>query len=94
MYYQLFKKEVEALFTTEKNDFVDEVQANEMKEEEDVERGWLQAWAVERDWERTARALVIGGVAAVPGYRWFLWLSNSYNYRSKTLSLGIKVCCS
>lgn len=63
-------------------------------EEEEVERGWLQAWAVERDWERTARALVIGGVAAVPGYRWFLWLSNSFNYRSKTVSLGIKVCAS
>lgn len=64
------------------------------EEDEEVEKGWLQAWAVERDWERTARALVIGGVAAVPGYRWFLWLSNSFNYRSKTLSLGIKVCAS
>jgi protein Mpv17 len=36
-------------------------------------RGWVQAWAEERDWARTARALTIGGLAAVPGYRWFLW---------------------
>ncbi|KAF2641555.1 hypothetical protein P280DRAFT_371809, partial [Massarina eburnea CBS 473.64] len=55
------------------------------------ERGWLQAWAEDRDWMRTARALVIGGVAAVPGYRWFLWLGNSFNYGSKVLSLTTKV---
>ncbi|KAL5415961.1 hypothetical protein PMIN03_002363 [Paraphaeosphaeria minitans] len=59
--------------------------------EEEVERGWVQAWAEERDWARTGRALVIGGAAAVPGYRWFLWLSNSFNYSSKTLSLATKV---
>ena len=55
------------------------------------ERGWVQAWAEERDWARTARALTIGGLAAVPGYRWFLWLSNSFNYSSKVLSLTTKV---
>jgi hypothetical protein len=53
--------------------------------------GWVQAWAEERDWARTARALTIGGLAAVPGYRWFLWLSNSFNYNSKVLSLTTKV---
>jgi hypothetical protein len=42
--------------------------------EGEEERGWLQAWGEDRDWARTARALVIGGAAAVPGYRWFLWL--------------------
>lgn len=63
-----------------------------VEEEEEGEKGWLQAWAVERDWARTGRALVIGGLAAVPGYRWFLWLGNSFNYGSKTLSLGVKVC--
>ncbi|KAF2444269.1 hypothetical protein P171DRAFT_432329 [Karstenula rhodostoma CBS 690.94] len=60
-------------------------------EEEEVEKGWVQAWAEERDWARTGRALLIGGAAAVPGYRWFLWLSNSFNYSSKTLSLATKV---
>lgn len=60
--------------------------------EEEVEKGWVEAWAEERDWARTGRALLIGGAAAVPGYRWFLWLSNSFNYSSKTLSLATKVC--
>jgi len=60
-------------------------------EEEVEERGWVQVWAEERDWARTARALTIGGLAAVPGYKWFLWLSNSFNYSSKVLSLTTKV---
>lgn len=55
------------------------------------DRGWVQAWAADRDWARTARALTIGGLAAVPGYRWFLWLSGSFNYSSKVLSLTAKV---
>ncbi|KAF1950297.1 hypothetical protein CC80DRAFT_496928 [Byssothecium circinans] len=59
--------------------------------EEEEERGWVQAWAEDRDWARTARALFIGGAAAVPGYRWFLWLGNSFNYGSKVLSLTTKV---
>jgi protein Mpv17 len=60
--------------------------------EEELEKGWVQAWAEERDWMRTGRALLIGGAAAVPGYRWFLWLGNSFNYSSKTLSLATKLC--
>ncbi|KAH7137914.1 hypothetical protein B0J11DRAFT_513186 [Dendryphion nanum] len=60
-------------------------------EEEDEEVGWVQEWANGRDWNRTGRALLIGGLAAVPGYRWFLWLSNSFNYSSKVLSLTTKV---
>lgn len=63
---------------------------NEEAEEEE-EKGWAQAWAEERDWARTGRALLIGGAAAVPGYKWFLWLSNSFNYNSKILSLATKV---
>jgi protein Mpv17 len=55
------------------------------------EKGWVQQWSDDRDWARTARALAIGGLSAIPSYRWFLWLSNSFNYRSKTLSLSIKV---
>lgn len=40
---------------------------------------------------RAVRALTIGGLAAIPGYHWFLWLGNNFNYRSKILSLGTKV---
>jgi protein Mpv17 len=40
---------------------------------------------------RTMRALIIGGVAAIPGYRWFLWLGTSFNYSSKVLSIAVKV---
>lgn len=69
-----------------------EVAVDVVEEEETEERGWVQAWAQERDWARTGRALLIGGLAAVPGYNWFLWLSNSFNYSSKILSLATKVC--
>ncbi|KAF2272410.1 uncharacterized protein EI97DRAFT_385725 [Westerdykella ornata] len=55
------------------------------------ERGIIRSWADNRDWQRTGRALLIGGLAAVPGYKWFLWLSNSFNYSSKLLSLTVKV---
>ncbi|KAF2670820.1 hypothetical protein BT63DRAFT_423117 [Microthyrium microscopicum] len=40
---------------------------------------------------RTVRSLIIGGLAAVPGYRWFLFLGNIFNYPSKILSIAIKV---
>jgi protein Mpv17 len=40
---------------------------------------------------RTFRALIIGGLASIPGYRWFLWLGNSFNYSSKVLSIVVKV---
>ncbi|KAI0413618.1 hypothetical protein F5X98DRAFT_281671 [Xylaria grammica] len=43
------------------------------------------------DWARTARALAIGGTAAIPGYIWFTFLSRSFNYSSRVLSIGIKV---
>ncbi|KAF2018288.1 hypothetical protein BU24DRAFT_322817, partial [Aaosphaeria arxii CBS 175.79] len=59
--------------------------------EEDESKGWVVDWAEDRDWARTVRALLIGGFSAVPGYKWFLWLSNSFNYRSKILSLTTKV---
>ncbi|ORY12048.1 hypothetical protein BCR34DRAFT_537572 [Clohesyomyces aquaticus] len=57
-------------------------------EKEEIQNG---ADLAGRDWARTGRALVIGGLAAIPGYRWFLWLGNSFNYRSKMLSLTTKV---
>lgn len=64
----------------------------ENEDEEEEESGWVQAWAEDRDWHRTGRALFIGGLASIPGYRWFLWLGNNFNYRSKVLSLATKVC--
>ncbi|GAP84766.2 putative mpv17 pmp22 family protein [Rosellinia necatrix] len=43
------------------------------------------------DWARTARSLAIGGTAAIPGYIWFTFLSRSFNYSSRVLSIGVKV---
>ena len=62
----------------------------ETKEEEE-ERGWVQQWSEDRDWARTGRALVIGGISSIPSYKWFVWLSMNFNYSSKILSLTAKV---
>ncbi|KAI1823084.1 hypothetical protein F4861DRAFT_540296 [Xylaria intraflava] len=43
------------------------------------------------DWMRTARSLAIGGTAAIPGYIWFSFLSRSFNYSSRVLSIASKV---
>ncbi len=60
-------------------------------EEEGEERGWVQSWSEDRDWARTGRALVIGGISSIPSYKWFLWLSTNFNYSSKIVSLTTKV---
>lgn len=46
-----------------------------------------------RDYDpvRTARSLVIGAISSAPSYKWFVWLSTSFNYPSRILSLGTKV---
>lgn len=59
--------------------------------EEEVEKGWVQQWSDDRDWARTGRAIIIGGVSSIPAYKWFLWLGNNFNYGSKILSLSVKV---
>ena len=59
--------------------------------EEGEEKGWVQEWSDNRDWSRTGRALVIGGLSSIPSYKWFLWLGNNFNYGSKILSLTVKV---
>jgi protein Mpv17 len=59
--------------------------------EEDEEKGWVQEWSDNRDWHRTGRSLMIGGVSSIPAYKWFLWLGNNFNYGSKILSLTTKV---
>jgi hypothetical protein len=69
----------------------DEEQDAASLKEKDGETAWPSQWIQNRDWHRTSRALLIGGLAAVPGYKWFLWLSNSFNYRSKIFSLTVKV---
>ena len=66
-------------------------QQPEPAEDDADEKGWVQKWSDERDWARTGRALVIGGLSAIPSYKWFLWLSKSFNYQSKILSLSTKV---
>jgi hypothetical protein len=40
---------------------------------------------------RTVRALIIGGLAAIPGYHWFLFLAHNFNYSSKVGSIVLKV---
>ncbi|KAI1335803.1 hypothetical protein F5Y15DRAFT_223479 [Xylariaceae sp. FL0016] len=47
-------------------------------------------WA-EHDLKRTGRALTIGGLASIPGYLWFVWLAQNFNYGSRVLSIGTKV---
>ncbi|KAH9908294.1 hypothetical protein F4778DRAFT_343140 [Xylariomycetidae sp. FL2044] len=44
------------------------------------------------DLARTSRSLVVGGLAAVPGYTWFLYLARNFNFaRSRALSILVKV---
>jgi protein Mpv17 len=43
------------------------------------------------DPQRTVRALLIGGLAAIPGYHWFLYLARNFNYTSKAGSIVVKV---
>ncbi|QDS71600.1 hypothetical protein FKW77_006369 [Venturia effusa] len=43
------------------------------------------------DPQRTVRALLIGTIAAIPGYHWFLFLARNFNYSSKPGSILIKV---
>lgn len=59
--------------------------------EEGEEKGWVQEWSENRDWHRTGRSLIIGGLSSIPAYKWFLWLGNNFNYGSKILSLTTKV---
>ncbi|KAI1116941.1 hypothetical protein F5Y14DRAFT_405820 [Nemania sp. NC0429] len=46
------------------------------------------------DWARTARSLAIGGTAAIPSFIWFTFLSRSFNYPSRVLSIAVKVTVS
>ena len=65
--------------------------AEKQEADEEEEKGWVQKWSDDRDWARTGRALVIGGLSSIPSYKWFLWLGNNFNYGSKILSLTTKV---
>ncbi|KAI1189968.1 hypothetical protein F5B17DRAFT_139343 [Nemania serpens] len=46
------------------------------------------------DWARTARSLAIGGTGAIPSFIWFSFLSRSFNYSSRALSIAVKVSVS
>ncbi|KAB5572152.1 hypothetical protein GE09DRAFT_955938 [Coniochaeta sp. 2T2.1] len=41
--------------------------------------------------ERTVRSLIIGAISSIPSYKWFVFLSQNFNYSSRLLSLGTKV---
>ena len=43
------------------------------------------------DSSRTLRMLAIGGLASIPGYKWFLFLGTHFNYGSTAVSITIKV---
>ncbi|KAL2018686.1 hypothetical protein VTK56DRAFT_521 [Thermocarpiscus australiensis] len=43
------------------------------------------------DPSRTARSLIIGSISSIPSYKWFVWLSNNFNYSSRILSVATKV---
>ncbi|PGG97895.1 hypothetical protein AJ80_09620 [Polytolypa hystricis UAMH7299] len=43
---------------------------------------------------RTLRHLTVGAVAAIPGYKWFMFLHNNFNFTSKYLSILTKVVVS
>ncbi|TGO70023.1 hypothetical protein BOTNAR_0004g00080 [Botryotinia narcissicola] len=43
------------------------------------------------DWKRTLRALFISMGSSIPSYKWFMFLSNNFNYSSKAISLATKV---
>ena len=43
------------------------------------------------NWKRTARMLLVGCVASIPGYKWFLFLGSHFNYGGPALSITLKV---
>ncbi|EHY57844.1 hypothetical protein ABEF95_014254 [Exophiala dermatitidis] len=43
------------------------------------------------DGYRTLRMLTIGGLASIPGYKWFLFLGSHFNYASRWTSITVKV---
>lgn len=40
---------------------------------------------------RGLRMMAIGALSSIPGYKWFIFLGNHFNYKSKILSLATKV---
>ncbi|KAI1327172.1 hypothetical protein F5Y16DRAFT_205603 [Xylariaceae sp. FL0255] len=73
--------------------FLGDVGAQWMKMdgEEEAEDGTVVVTERKHDWVRTGRSMLIGGATAIPAYLWFSWLSRSFNYSSKILSIGTKV---
>lgn len=45
----------------------------------------------EYDPKRTVRSLLIGAIAAIPSYTWFMFLSRNFNYASRLISIATKV---
>ena len=40
---------------------------------------------------RGLRMMLIGALSSIPGYKWFIFLGNHFNYKSHMLSLAVKV---
>lgn len=40
---------------------------------------------------RGVRAMIIGSISAIPGYKWFIFLGTHFNYKSHVASLAVKV---
>ncbi|EXJ53403.1 uncharacterized protein A1O5_13337 [Cladophialophora psammophila CBS 110553] len=43
------------------------------------------------DGRRTLRMIIVGSLASIPGYKWFLFLGSHFNYASKWVSIVVKV---
>ncbi|KAL6897205.1 hypothetical protein GGI43DRAFT_111296 [Trichoderma evansii] len=40
---------------------------------------------------RSVRTMIVGAGMAIPAYSWFMFLAKHFNYKSRALSLGVKV---
>ncbi|KAL1960860.1 hypothetical protein VTO42DRAFT_5843 [Malbranchea cinnamomea] len=59
-------------------------------QEKRTSAGWLEAY----DPFRTLRHLTVGAIAAVPAYKWFMFLHFNFNFSSRVLSIATKVVIS
>ncbi|KXJ86213.1 hypothetical protein Micbo1qcDRAFT_168828 [Microdochium bolleyi] len=61
------------------------------RQQKTAETSQPPSFASQYDPVRALRSMFIGGLAAVPGWHWFLFLSSNFNYPSRALSIFVKV---